>query len=113
MEIVAPLAWAAQERLRRLGYDNVQVRAGDAYRGWAEAAPFDGIIVTAAAPGIPPSLIEQLRPGGRLVIPVGPPFGHQELQLLVKGGEGKIEVSSILGVAFVPLTRESQRNQRG
>jgi len=105
MEIVEPLASAAEERLRILGYENVHVRSGDAYDGWEEASPFDGIIVTAAAPSIPAPLVRQLRPGGRMVLPVGPPYGHQELELLIKGDKGENRVRSVLGVAFVPLTR--------
>ena len=106
MEIVAVLADEAAPRLRRLGYDNIEVRSGDGYQGWREHAPFDGIIVTAAAPHIPPPLIEQLKPGGRLVIPVGPPYGHQILSVVSKDDGGRIVTRDILPVAFVPLTGE-------
>ena len=104
MEIVPELAEAAAQRLQRLGYTNVEVRAGDAWSGWPEQAPFDAIVVTAAAPRVPPPLLDQLAPGGRLVIPLGPPFGYQELCLLEKGSAGAVTQRQVLGVAFVPLT---------
>jgi protein-L-isoaspartate(D-aspartate) O-methyltransferase len=107
IEIVAALAQASADRLQRLGYDNVTVRHGDGYRGWPEHSPYDGIIVTAAAPHIPPPLVEQLKPGGRLVIPVGLPGYIQELKLVEKLADGSIRSSDILTVAFVPLTRDS------
>lgn len=104
VEIVPELAQAAQERLARLGYANVVVMHGDGYCGWPEHAPFDGIIVTAAAPEIPPPLIEQLKPGGRMVIPVGQPHGSQELMLVEKNAAGGLSIHNMLPVAFVPLT---------
>ncbi len=104
VEIVPELAQAAQERLSRLGYGNVTVRHGDGYLGWPEHAPFDGIIVTAAAPQIPPPLIEQLKPGGRMVIPVGFPYMRQDLLLVEKNRAGEILTRNMLPVAFVPLT---------
>jgi protein-L-isoaspartate(D-aspartate) O-methyltransferase len=104
LEIVAALAQEASERLQRLGYDNVEVRSGDGYHGWLEHAPFDGIIVTAAAPSVPPSLVEQLKPGRRLVIPVGSPFGSQVLSVISKDDSGRALTREILPVAFVPLT---------
>jgi protein-L-isoaspartate(D-aspartate) O-methyltransferase len=104
IEIVPPLAKIAAQRLEQLGYDNVTLRLGDGYNGWPEHAPFDGIIVTAAANSIPPPLIEQLKPGGRMVIPVGAPFAAQELIVLTKDAQGEISTRSILPVAFVPLT---------
>lgn len=104
LEIVAELAQSAQESLRRLGYSNVTVRQGDGYQGWPEHAPFDGIIVTAAAPEIPPPLIEQLKPGGRMVIPLGLPGQSQSLMLVEKSPEGDISLRNMLPVAFVPLT---------
>jgi protein-L-isoaspartate(D-aspartate) O-methyltransferase len=104
IEIVAPLAEIAAERLRRLGYKNVHLQTGDGYHGWPEHAPFDAILVTAAAPAVPPPLIEQLAPGGRLVIPVGEPSFGQVLRLLEKGTDGEVETHDILPVAFVPLT---------
>ena len=105
IEIVQPLAVSAQERLRGLRYTNVQVRAGDGYRGWPEHAPFDAIIVTAAVDHIPKSLIDQLAEGGRMVLPEGEPYGAQRLVLVAKHG-GKVTVEEILPVRFVPLTRE-------
>jgi len=104
MEIIDPLGIEAKERLRRLGYDNVQVRIGDGYYGWEEHAPFDSIIVTAAASHIPPPLITQLKPGGRMVIPVGGPFMTQQLLLVEKDSQGKLITRQVLPVAFVPLT---------
>ncbi len=104
VETIPLLAREARDRLERLGYANVAVREGNGYHGWPEYAPFDGIMVTAAAPHIPPPLVEQLRLGGRLVIPVGQPYGHQELLLGVKSAEGELDLTKILGVAFVPLT---------
>jgi protein-L-isoaspartate(D-aspartate) O-methyltransferase len=108
LEIVEPLAVVARERLQRLGYTNVEVRNADGYHGWAEHAPFDGIVVTAAAPFIPNPLIEQLKPGGRLVIPVGLPYSHQELMLVEKTTDNEIRTRDVLGVVFVPLTGEHE-----
>jgi protein-L-isoaspartate(D-aspartate) O-methyltransferase len=105
IEIVPQLARDAGERLARLGYDNVATRVGDGYDGWQEESPFDGILVTAAAPAVPPPLVEQLREGARLVIPVGVPYGHQELLVLEKQADGSVDTTHVLGVAFVPLTR--------
>lgn len=104
IEIVRELAESAAERLKRLGCDNVMVRTGDGYYGWKEHAPFDGIVVTAAAGHIPPPLLEQLKPGGRMIIPVGGPFFVQQLMLVEKGQQGEIQTRQILPVAFVPLT---------
>lgn len=104
VEIIAELAEQARDRLYRLGYHNVNIRAGDGYFGWPEHAPYDGIIVTAAAPHIPEPLIEQLRVGARLVIPVGFPHYYQQLKVLEKKANGEIETQNILGVSFVPLT---------
>ena len=104
MEIIAPLARSADARLRELGYRGIAVRLGDGYYGWPEHAPYDGIIVTAAASSIPPPLIQQLKPGGRMVIPVGAPFHTQDLILLRKDAKGKVSTTSVLAVAFVPLT---------
>ena len=102
VELVPELASAASVRLHRLGYHNVEVRSGDGYHGWAEHAPYDGIIVTAAAPYIPQALIQQLRIGARLVIPVGDAYGPQRLMVITKH-EGGIDEQVILPVAFVPL----------
>jgi len=106
IEIVPELAAGAARVLARLGYDNVYVREGDGYAGWPELAPFDGIIVTAAAPEIPPPLLDQLKPGGRLVIPVGAAHGEQDLLLVEMGEDGEVRERSVLPVRFVPLTGE-------
>ncbi len=106
IEIIPPLAETAARRLARLGYDNVEVRSGDGYYGWAEAAPFDRILVTAAATHVPPPLIEQLKPGGRMVIPIGGAFALQHLVLVEKDEEGGIRTRQLLPVRFVPLTRD-------
>ncbi len=108
VEIIQPLATAAEERLHRLGYTVVVVRHGDGYYGWPENAPFDGIVVTAAAGQIPPPLIEQLKPRGRMVIPVGPVFGTQSLMLVTKDEAGTVHTKSLMPVRFVPLTREDK-----
>jgi protein-L-isoaspartate(D-aspartate) O-methyltransferase len=103
IERIPELARASQQRLAEMGYDNVETRCSDGYLGWPEKAPFDGIVVTAAAPEIPPALIEQLKPGGRMVIPIGLPYSHQELMLVTKDPHGKTDTHDILGVAFVPM----------
>lgn len=103
MDLIPALAAAAEKRLRRMGFSNVFIRSGNGYQGWPEHAPYDGIIVTAAAPQIPQALVEQLKPGGRLVIPVGLPYMNQELMLVTKEAEGHTNVQSVLGVAFVPM----------
>ena len=92
--------------MQRLGYDNVTVRTGDGYAGWPEHAPFDGIIVTAAPKNIPPPLLAQLKPGGKLIIPVGPVGGYQELILVEVDERGEESRRSVLPVSFVPLTRD-------
>ncbi len=104
MEIIRPLGKQATERLKRLGYDNVQVKIADGYYGWDEHAPFDAIVVTAAASHIPPPLIKQLKVGGRMVIPVGSRFMTQQLLLVTKEKGDKIVTRQILPVIFVPLT---------
>ncbi len=103
IEIIEALGLEASLLLQELGYDNVTVRIGDGYHGWPEYAPFDAILVTAAPEHIPEQLMQQLKPGGRLVIPVGK-HGAQSLRVLTKGTDGEIEQSDILPVAFVPLT---------
>lgn len=106
VEIIEPLAKQAKERLKRLGFDNVSVSHADGYHGLPDEAPFDAIIVTAAAGRIPPPLIRQLAPGGRMVIPVGPVFSVQQLMLIEKDADGAITTRQILPVRFVPLTGE-------
>jgi len=105
VEIVASLAQRARAALDSAGYRNVQTRVGDGYLGWPEAAPFDGIIVTAAPDHVPPRLIEQLKPGGRLVIPVGPLRATQELLVIEAGRDGRALTRRTIAVRFVPLTR--------
>ena len=104
IEIVEPLARRAATDLKRLGYTNVHVRAGDGYKGWSEAAPFDAIVVTCAPEEVPQPLIEQLKEGGRMIIPVGPLY-EQSLHLLRKK-DGRIERQTVLPVRFVPMTRK-------
>ena len=103
MEIVPSLGKEAAERLKTLGYANVEVRIGDGYAGWPEQAPFDSIVVTAAAPRVPQALVDQLKPGGRMVIPVGASFEAQELLVIEKRADGSVERKSVLPVRFVPL----------
>jgi protein-L-isoaspartate(D-aspartate) O-methyltransferase len=107
IEIVPPLAEQAARRLSGPEYSNVSVRQGDGYLGWPEAGPFDAIIITAGADHIPEPLIAQLKPGGRLVMPVGE-IPDQHLVLLEKDGDGTVRERRILPVAFVPLTRQEQ-----
>jgi protein-L-isoaspartate(D-aspartate) O-methyltransferase len=104
VEIVPELAESAAKVLQELDYDNVSVRAGDGYAGWPEYAPFDGIVVTAAAPQIPPPLLEQLKPGAPLVIPVGEHMGYQELVVVRVDKGGEVSRRTVLPVRFVPLT---------
>ena len=103
IEIVDALAKRAQQDLARLGIENVHVRSGDGYRGWPEAAPFDAIVVTAAAPQVPPALLSQLRTGGRLVIPVGETWHEQTLQVHTRTETG-FDVQDVVPVRFVPMT---------
>ncbi len=107
IEIIDDLARRAAADIKRLGYTNVQVRAGDGYKGWPEAAPFDAIIVTCAPEKVPPALIEQLKDGGRLIIPVGSGW-DQQLVLLRKQGE-KLERRAVLPVLFVPMVRSESK----
>jgi protein-L-isoaspartate(D-aspartate) O-methyltransferase len=111
IEIVAPLGKQAQSRLAELGYKNVHVRLGDGYAGWPEAAPFDSIVVTAGAKHVPPALVEQLKPGGRMVIPVGSSSSSQKLLLVTKDAKPphKIRQQELMEVAFVPLVRKDER----
>ena len=95
IEIIPDLARSAADRLHRLGYTNATVRVGDGYFGWPEAAPFDGIIVTAAAAHIPPPLLQQLKPGGRMAIPVGPPLGQQHLAVVERNADGRVRTRQL------------------
>lgn len=104
IEIIEPLANQAQQRLQTLGYKNISVKLGDGYYGWQQHAPFDAIIVTAAASHVPPALIKQLKIGGRMVIPVGSRFMPQELLLITKESQGKVTTKQVLPVSFVPFT---------
>ena len=106
IEVVSELGEASAGRLKELGYTNVECRIGNGYAGWPEHAPYNGIIVTAAATRIPQQLIDQLVTGGRLVIPVGDPYGAQELVVVTRGEGDHIDVREILGVAFVPMQEE-------
>ena len=106
IEIIEPSFNSATARLNRLGYDNVTTRLGDGYFGWEQHGPFDAIVVTAAASHVPPPLIQQLRPGARMVIPVGGRFMTQQLLLIEKTGQGEIITKQIAAVRFVPLTGE-------
>ncbi|MBK9798070.1 MAG: protein-L-isoaspartate(D-aspartate) O-methyltransferase [Holophagaceae bacterium] len=108
IEIVEPLALRAAEDLKRLGHANVKVRVGDGYLGWPEAAPFDAIIVTCAPEQVPQALVEQLRTGGRMIIPVGSQWGGQELVLLRKTARG-LEKREVLPVRFVPMVGGNRR----
>jgi len=104
VELIESLGRTAAARLAEMGYRNVEVRIGDGYAGWPEKAPFDGIVVTAAAPQVPPALVAQLKTGARMVIPVGAAFMVQQLMLVEKGLDGTVSTRQILPVAFVPLT---------
>jgi protein-L-isoaspartate(D-aspartate) O-methyltransferase len=104
MEIIDPLGKRARDALERLGYRNIEVRVADGYYGWPEQAPFDAIVVTAAASHVPPPLLAQLKPGGRMVIPVGTPFMVQQLVVVEKKPDGEITTRQVLPVRFVPLT---------
>ena len=106
IERIPELAQSAQQRLEALDYKNVETRCDNGYQGWPDKAPFDGIIVTAAASYIPPALLEQLKPGGRMMIPIGLPGMHQQLMLITKDQTGVTHSSSLLGVALVPLVED-------
>ena len=108
LEIIGELAERAEETLGRLGYDNVTVRHADGYFGWEEQAPFDAILVTAAPDHVPGPLVQQLKIGGRLIIPVGPVGGFQKLWLVTRVSEEEVRTEDLGGVRFVPLTRESR-----
>ena len=104
LEIIPALSTKAAELLTRLGYHNITLKTGDGHSGWLEHAPYDGIIITAAATHLPPALLEQLKPGGRLVVPVGLPYMSQQLLLVEKDLAAQIHSHNLLGVAFVPMT---------
>jgi protein-L-isoaspartate(D-aspartate) O-methyltransferase len=108
IEIIPELARTARARLDTLRYDNVVVRTGDGYRGWPERAPFDAIVVTAAPEEIPPPLLDQLAPGGRMIVPVGPTGRTQRLTLVTKSADGQTTRRSIAPVRFVPFLRENE-----
>ena len=107
IETVEALAESAKKKLNEMGYDNIHFRVGDGYHGWEEHAPFDAIIVTAAPESIPPKLVEQLKIGGKMVIPVGPTSSTQQLQLVEKKKNGKIKTENLFPVRFVPFTRRN------
>lgn len=108
IEIVPELAGAAAQRLRSLGYGSVQVRAGDGYQGWPDAAPFDRILVTAGATHVPQPLVRQLAPGGRMVIPVGPRRETQSLTLITKDRQGRVRSRRLGSVIFIPLAEPAR-----
>jgi protein-L-isoaspartate(D-aspartate) O-methyltransferase len=108
LEIVPDLAQSARLRLQHLGYDHLRLKIGDGYHGWPEEAPFDAIIVTAAADHVPKPLLQQLRAPGRMIIPVGCPSRHQVLRLIEKAAQGTVTRRDILDVSFVPLVGEHQ-----
>lgn len=108
LEIVDVLAEQARERLRDLGYDNVEARQGDGRAGWPEHAPYDGILVAAAAGEVPAVLVEQLKPGGRLIMPVGGRYSGQSLLLIEKDRQGRVSRNSVLPVIFVPLIGDTE-----
>ena len=105
IEIVEELGVQARERLRSLGYDNVEVKIGNGYAGWPQQAPFDRIILTAAPNELPQALVDQLKPRGRLVAPVGPVYGNQELVVVTKDAQGKVRREPVLPVRFVPMVQ--------
>lgn len=108
IEVINELAERSVLLLDKLGYKNITIKSGDGYFGWPEHAPYDGILVTAAATQIPPALTEQLKPGGRLVIPVGGRFASQDLLLVRKGKDGTLKQKKILPVAFVPFRHDPE-----
>ena len=109
IEIIEPLGRAARARLQKLGYSNVEVRIGDGYQGWPEHAPFDRIILTAAPTKIPQALIDQLAPGGRLLAPVGPQYGAQDIVIVDKDRDGRVRRRTDIPVRFVPMVSSEQK----
>jgi len=112
VEIVDPLAQSAAATLHRLGYGNVAVRSGDGYLGWPDEAPFDIILVTAAPEEVPPALVAQLKPGGRLIVPVGRVYDVQDLQLIEKDATGRVSTRSVIPVRFVPMVKKREGQGR-
>ncbi|HUW21000.1 MAG TPA: protein-L-isoaspartate(D-aspartate) O-methyltransferase [Sedimentisphaerales bacterium] len=112
VEILEKLAESARDRLKELGYRNVTVKAADGYYGWEEKGPFDAIIITAAAGLVPPPLIEQLKPGGRMILPLGSPYGAQWLVLITKDDKGEVRSRSLIPVRFVPMTGRAMEAER-
>jgi protein-L-isoaspartate(D-aspartate) O-methyltransferase len=112
VELLPELAEAAKKRLARLGYRNVHVKAGDGYLGWPDKGPFDAVVVTCGAKEVPRPLFEQLKPGGKMVIPVGKSGEVQTLRVITKGSDGKREVRDLLPVRFVPLRRAEKAERR-
>ena len=110
LEVIGELAEQAAKRLQAMGYRNVEIKTGDGFSGWPEKAPFDAIIVTAAAVEMPPPVLDQLKPGGRMVIPIGQPFESQNLTLVTKDESGRVTEKTVLPVAFVPLVREHAKD---
>ncbi len=104
VEIVPELADAAAQRLRSLAVDNVAIHCADGHHGWPQEAPYDSILIAACTPSVPPALIEQLKPGGRMIAPIGQSYGYQELRLIEKSPDARISSRAVLPVAFVPLT---------
>jgi protein-L-isoaspartate(D-aspartate) O-methyltransferase len=111
IEIIPELATKAAERLLKLGYKTIEAKQGDGYYGWKEHAPFDAIIVTAAAGHVPPPLVEHLKPGGRIVIPIGGVYETQSLVVVAKEMDGRLHTRSVLPVAFVPMTGAAQKEK--
>ncbi len=109
IEIVSELGRSARKTLKRLGYENVSVRVGDGYKGWPKEAPFDRIIVTAAPEKVPQALVDQLKPGGRMVLPVGPRWWGQDLLVIEKDLTGEVIEKKTLPVRFVPMVHEKER----
>ena len=109
IEIVPELGRNAKAALKRLGYDNISVRVGDGYKGWPEEEPFDRIIVTAAPEKVPEALLDQLKPGGRMVLPVGPRWWGQDLLVIEKNERGKVVQKNTIPVRFVPMIRQKER----
>ncbi|MHC4644962.1 MAG: protein-L-isoaspartate(D-aspartate) O-methyltransferase [Planctomycetota bacterium] len=111
VEIIGKLAVSAKDRLKKLGYHNVRVRHADGYYGWKQKGPFDAIIITAATDLVPPPLKQQLKPGGRMILPLGSPYGAQVLVLITKDADGTIRSRRLMGVQFVPMTGRVLRGE--